>query len=65
MLPPLVAVDRKALSSMRNSPRMSIGLPAYKNKPYWPETLSDFVGKDSPAVTSYHPINETVKVKDP
>lgn len=64
-LPPLVAVEKKALSSMKNSPRLSIGLPRYKNKPYWPEVKNDFMGKDSPAVTSYQPDADKIKTSDP
>lgn len=49
-LPQLVAVEKKSLSSMRNSPRHSIGLPFDKNIPYHKETYTDFIGRSSPAV---------------
>jgi hypothetical protein len=55
LLPPLVAVEKKALSSLRNSPRHSIGVPITKNKPYFRETVKDFVGRDSPAASAYRP----------
>ena len=50
---------------MRNSPRMSIGLPNTKNKPYYPEVYTDFMGKSSPAASKYSPRIDAVKNKDP
>lgn len=41
-LPPLVAVDKKSLSTLKNTPNIKIGLPNYKNKPYFKETVTDF-----------------------
>ena len=64
-LPALVAVDHKPLSTLRNSPRLSIGLPNYKNKPYFPEVSSEFIGRNSPAVTKYSPSMEATKTKEP
>lgn len=44
---------------------MSIGLPNYKNKPYFLEVSSEFMGRNSPAVTKYSPSMEATKTKDP
>ena len=65
LLPPLVAVEKKPLSSMRNSPRHSVGMPNTKNKPYYKETIKDFVGRDSPAASAYRPNSMLVKEKLP
>jgi hypothetical protein len=61
----MVAVEKKALSSMRNSPRVGIGLPIEKNKPYFKEVFTDFLGRSSPAVNKYNPKDDLVKPKDP
>lgn len=58
-------VENKILSSIRNSPRLSIGLPINKNKPYWKETAKDFIGKSSPRVTSYDPDLKLTKGCEP
>jgi len=65
LLPPLVAVEKKPLSSLRNSPRHSIGMPITKNKPYFRETVKDFIGRDSPAASTYRPNSELIKEKLP
>lgn len=64
-LPQLVAVEKKSLSSMRNSPRHSIGLPSARNKPYHKETYTDFIGRSSPALNKYNPDYSVGKNKDP
>jgi len=48
LLPPLVAVEKRALSSLRNSPRHSFGLSKAINRPY-------HNGRDSPAASTYRP----------
>jgi len=50
---------------MRNSPRITIGLPITKNKPYYPEVYTDFLGRSSPSVSSYDPNINAIKPKDP
>jgi len=64
-LPPLVAVEKKALSSMRNSPRISIGLPSTDGlgAPYFKETKMS--GRDSVPSTKYNPSNDFIKNKYP
>ena len=54
-LPPLVAVEKHVLSSNRNSPRVSLGLPTDRNKPYHKENYTEFMGRDSPSLSSYKP----------
>lgn len=61
LLPPLVAVEKRALSSLRNSPRFSLGLPNTKNRAYHKENSKDFAGRDSPAANSYRPSSMLVK----
>jgi hypothetical protein len=60
-----VFVENKPLSSMRNSPRVSIGLPIEKNKPYFKEVFKDFMGRSSPAASKYSPRDELTHPKDP
>ena len=48
-------VEKRALSSMRNSPRSTIGLPKTKNKGYYPENKNDYMGSASPAPNRYNP----------
>jgi hypothetical protein len=64
-LPELVTSKNKALSSMRNSPRLTIGLPMSNKRPYFKENSTDFMGSSSPASNKYNPNYEKVKVKDP
>jgi hypothetical protein len=64
-IPSFVAVENKPLSSCRNTPQISIGLPLEKNKPYFPEVKTDFVGRSSPAVNKYSPKDVLTKPKDP
>lgn len=64
-LPQLVAVEHKSLSTMRNTPMISIGLPNTKNKPYYKETYSDFIGRSSPNPCKYSPDFKRIKAADP
>lgn len=64
-LPQLVAVDHVTLSTMRNTPNIKIGLPITKNKPYYKETYSDFIGRSSPNPCKYSPSYKLVKKADP
>ena len=65
LLPPLVAVEKRALSSLRNSPRHSLGLPFTKNRPYHKENSKDYYGRDSPAASTYRPNSQLVKEQLP
>ncbi len=55
----------KPLSTIRNSPRLSLGLPSDRNRPYHRETVKDFIGKNSPRLTSYRPSTDLIKAKVP
>jgi len=61
----LVFVEKKPLSSMRNSPRVTIGLPIEKNKPYFKEVFTEFMGRSSPAANKYSPKVDLTVRKDP
>lgn len=56
-------VEKKALSSMKNSPKVSIGMPKRKNMGYHPEVYTEFLGSSSPACTKYHPNNNVRSTK--
>jgi len=60
-----VFVEKRALSSMRNSPRSTIGLPKTKNKGYYPENKNDYMGSSSPAPNRYNPNSQSVKILEP
>ena len=61
-LPQLVFVEKRALSSMRNSPRMSIPVPKPNVKRgYHPENKNDYMGSSSPAPNKYNPNYKSVK----
>jgi len=65
LLPPLVGVKKRALSSLRNSPSHSFGLAHGKNRPYHKENSKDYFGRDSPAANTYRPSSDYVREKLP
>ena len=57
--------NQSIISTRKNHPRISIGLPLLKNQPYFRETQSQFVGRDTPSPTHYMPQIGNTRVRAP
>ena len=54
-----------SLSSMRASPKISFGIKSQKKQPYYHECYTDFIGKDSPGMNKYRPVDVQVSTRTP